>query len=75
MAKKDGPKPATDGARGGRAAKKGGRAGRPKPKTAEELDAEMNDYFKVEGPAANGDGATNGAAAANGTSMETDEVM
>ena len=59
-----GPKAATNGAdgtaKGARnTKKKSGRAGKPKPKTAEELDAEMQDYF--------GGGETNGAApAANG---------
>lgn len=60
-----GPKAATNGtegtAKGARnTKKKSGRAGKPKPKTAEELDAEMQDYF--------GSGETNGAAApaANG---------
>lgn len=42
--------------------KKSGRAGKPKPKTAEQLDAEMQDYF--------GGGEPNGAApAANGTAQ------
>lgn len=47
----------TNGAsKDGRAAKKkSGRAGKPKAKTAEELDAEMQDYF--------GGGETNGAPA------------
>jgi len=51
---------ATNGAgKDGRAAKKkSGRAGKPKAKTADELDAEMQDYF--------GGGETNGAPA-NGT--------
>lgn len=76
-AAKDKPKPATEtkaapgkAARGrGRAGRGGRNAGRPKPKTAEELDAEMQDYFT--GPA-EGDTAmeTNGGAVqpvANGT--------
>ena len=68
-AKKDGPKPAANGAaRGGRAEKKSGRAGKPKAKTADELDAEMADYFgggeAINTAATNGDGATNGAAPA-----------
>lgn len=71
--KKDGPKPATkDIAKTGRAKKKGPRAGRPKAKTAEELDAEMADYFGGDGTtvAVNGD-----AAAANGGDAMTDEVL
>lgn len=80
VAKKVGPKPATNGAAKPAKAdkKKAGRAGRPKAKTADELDAEMQDYFKVEAPAAatNGEAAAAPAAAAtNGGSMETDEVL
>lgn len=54
-----------DGTRGrGRGGRRGRNAGRAKPKTADELDAEMIDYFDTN--AANGtvqgtDGATNGA--------------
>ncbi|KAK5136632.1 hypothetical protein LTR08_002646 [Meristemomyces frigidus] len=77
VARKDGPKPAANGAtRGGRAEKKAGRAGKPKAKTADELDAEMADYFGggevTNGAVTNGDGAINGAAAAatNGGEME-----
>ena len=60
------PKPATNGTatRGGRTRGRGRRgrnAGRPKAKTADELDAEMVDYFDAN--AANG---TAGAEAANG---------
>ena len=77
-AKKDGPKPAANGAtRGGRAEKKSGRAGKPKAKTADELDAEMADYFgggeATNGAATNVEVATNGAApaaATNGGEME-----
>ena len=78
-AKKDGPKPAANGAatRGGRAEKKSGRAGKPKAKTADELDAEMADYFGggevANGATTSGDGAVNvaaPAAAANGGEME-----
>jgi THO complex subunit 4 len=67
----------TNGATGDKKAKKekSGRAGRPKAKTAEELDAEMQDYFGS-GEAATA--PTNGAqpAASNGadTGM-VDEVM
>lgn len=52
--------------------KRSGRAGRPKAKTAEELDAEMQDYFG--GDAAPTNGAAPPAAAANGDAM-VDEVM
>ena len=67
-----GPKPATaakatangagtrDNTRGrGRGGRRGRNAGRAKPKTADELDAEMTDYFDTN--AANGGVATNGA--------------
>lgn len=47
----------------GRGGKRGRNAGRPKAKTADELDAEMTDYF---GEPVNGNTATNGAVA-NGT--------
>ncbi|KAI9928098.1 hypothetical protein AWENTII_007791 [Aspergillus wentii] len=73
------PKPATasktDATAKGRArrARRGGAArnpGRPKPKTVEELDAEMIDYFSNDNPApAEGNAPVNGAAqppAANG---------
>lgn len=50
--------------------KKAARAGRPKKKTAEELDAEMQDYFGGgEAP------ATNGAPAANGGDTGMEEVV
>ncbi|QIW99830.1 hypothetical protein AMS68_005348 [Peltaster fructicola] len=53
---KDAPKAAApNGAKPARGGKKSGRAGRPKPKTSEELDAEMQDYFG---------GDSNGAVAA-----------
>ncbi|KAL4802176.1 hypothetical protein BDV18DRAFT_164349 [Aspergillus unguis] len=62
------PKPATNAkpdaaarGRGRRRGRAGGRAGRPKPKTAEELDAEMVDYFNT--PNENGAAADNNAAA------------
>ncbi|MCJ1375644.1 hypothetical protein MMC20_006881 [Loxospora ochrophaea] len=72
------PKPATatkiaDGSstRGGRGrgrARRGRNAGRPKPKTADELDAEMEDYFDPEAT----NGATNAAApTTNGTAQPT----
>ncbi|KAL4930968.1 uncharacterized protein BDV17DRAFT_257865 [Aspergillus undulatus] len=60
------PKPATNAkapTRGrGRKNRRGGGAGRPKPKTAEELDAEMVDYFNTP----NENGATGDANAAAG---------
>lgn len=53
--------------------KKTGRGGKPKKKTAEELDAEMVDYFGVgEGGAAAG---TTQAPVANGDTGMVDEVM
>ena len=62
----------TNGAAKGKdASKKSGRAGRPKKKTAEELDTEMDDYFG-EGTAANG---TAQPAAANGGDAMVDEVL
>jgi len=84
------PKPATNtapkavnnargrpGRRGGPAAR-GGRPGRPKPKTAEELDAEMADYWDGSAPAAAtgaADGAQYSNAAPGGDSMEDDQVL
>lgn len=67
----------TNGSAGDKKAKKekSGRAGRAKAKTAEELDAEMQDYFgSGEGAAA----STNGAQAATTNGGDTgmvDEVM
>ncbi len=69
------PKPATNGtatrgaktARGGRGGRRGRNAGRPKPKTADELDAEMTDYF--DGNAANGTAATTDASATGGAAQ------
>ena len=63
----------TRGGRGGRGARRGRNAGRPKAKTAEELDAEMTDYFVANGT----DGATtNGVApvANGGEDLGMDEV-
>ncbi|KIX04376.1 uncharacterized protein Z518_05244 [Rhinocladiella mackenziei CBS 650.93] len=58
-----------DGTKGRSAGKPGkpkrGRSSRPKPKTAEELDAEMTDYWGGNNPSAVG--ASNEAATANGT--------
>ena len=58
------------GARG--RVRRGRNAGRPKPKTADELDAEMTDYFTTT-PAGNNEAAptTNGAAPAAATSDDT----
>lgn len=76
-AEKAKPKPATaaprtaagkEGAKSGRARRGGkgeagaGRVGRPKPKTTEELDAEMADYFV--------NGAGSDAALANGGAVQ-----
>lgn len=63
---------------GGRGNRRGRNAGRPKAKTADELDAEMVDYFDAN--SANGTtdaaGITNGAAAptANGEEIGIDEI-
>ena len=66
---------------GGRGARRGRNAGRPKPKTADELDAEMVDYFDAN--AADGTAATtdatatvNGRAApaTNGEEIGMDEI-
>ena len=58
---------------------RGRNAGRPKPKTAAELDAEMTDYFDGNAPANNGAGeaaATNGAAPTTngGEDLGMDEI-
>lgn len=61
----------------GRGAKRGRNAGRPKAKTADELDAEMTDYFgePVNGTAATDGAATNGAApAANSGELGMDDI-
>lgn len=62
----------TSGGRGGKGGKRGGRAARPVKKTAEELDAEMADYF-VPGNAT-ADATTNGSAPAGDDAM-VDEVL
>ena len=54
--------------------KKPARSGRPKKKTAEELDAEMVDYFGAGGEGAAPNGTTQQAAAAGGDAM-VDEVL
>lgn len=61
------PKPAAaakTSRRGRRGARRGGRvSNRPKPKTTEELDAEMDDYFDTnENAPAEGSAAVNGQA-------------
>lgn len=65
---KEAPKAAatTNGPKPARGAKKSGRAGRPKAKTAEELDAEMQDYFG---------GETNGTAAPPAQTAAADANM
>lgn len=47
--------------------KNSGRAGKPKAKTADELDAEMTDYF--------GGGQTNGTATATADATAADAAM
>ena len=60
------PKPATEakaGRRNRRAARRGKATSRPKPKTHEELDAEMEDYYATEnGAPAEGNAPVNGQA-------------
>ncbi|KAK4695169.1 THO complex subunit 4, partial [Lecanoromycetidae sp. Uapishka_2] len=70
QSKPAGGKPVTNGAaaRGGektrgRAGRRGRNAGRPKPKTADELDVEMSDYFNAN--------AQNAAAVVNDTAAPT----
>lgn len=66
------------GAARGRGARRGRNANRPKPKTAEELDAEMVDYFDggAGNPAPAGESAANGttATANGGEEMGMDEI-
>lgn len=74
--KKEGPKPAANGEKKKEGAKKSGRAGRPKKKTAEELDAEMQDYFGGgEAPAATTNGAAQPAAVTTNGGDAMDEVL
>lgn len=67
-------------ARGGRGGRRGRNAGRPKPKTMDELDAEMVDYFDgnavPNGAAAPAEGvpAANGTAAAGGDELGMEEI-
>ncbi|KJY01958.1 RNA annealing protein [Zymoseptoria brevis] len=63
-------------AKGGRAGKKAGRVNKPK-KTAEELDAEMQDYFGGDsnGAATNGTAQPAATAATNGDTGMVDEVL
>jgi len=67
-------KPVTNGtsARGGRAGRRGGRGARPKRKTADELDAEMVDYFDA---TATTNGAVNGVTDGAAQPAATEEVM
>ena len=51
----------------GRGGRRGRNAGRSKPKTAEELDAEMMDYFDASGAPINGAAGIDAAATTNGT--------
>ena len=75
------PKPVNAAAGGAKAAGRGGRkgrAGRPKPKTVEELDAEMSEYFdpNAVAPAVNTNGAAAPTAApATGDATMEDEIM
>lgn len=72
--KAKGAAPATNGttATKGAKGKKAGRASRPKKKTADELDAEMQDYFG--GHSAPANGTAQPAAATNGAEP-VDQVM
>ena len=55
----------------GRGARRGRNAGRPKAKTADELDAEMDDYFDPNAGAANGQmEGVNGTTANGGDEMD-----
>ncbi|KAI5200246.1 hypothetical protein E4T42_06604 [Aureobasidium subglaciale] len=75
------PKPAATAGGATKAAGRGARkarAGRPKPKTVEELDAEMSEYFdpNAAAPAANNNGAPAPTAApAVGDATMEDEIM
>ncbi|KAI5239297.1 hypothetical protein E4T47_06905 [Aureobasidium subglaciale] len=75
------PKPAATAGGATKAAGRGARkarAGRPKPKTVEELDAEMSEYFdpNAAAPAANNNGAPAPTAApATGDATMEDEIM
>lgn len=62
------------GGRGGRGGRRGRNAGRPKPKTAEELDAEMTDYFVGNGTDAAATNGTAPAATNGGEDLGMDEV-
>lgn len=75
--KAKGAAPATNGpaaAKGGKG-KKPARANRPKKKTADELDAEMQDYFGNESAPTNGAAQPAAAAAATNGAEPVDEVM
>lgn len=86
-AKTSKPKPATNitsknasnprgrGRRGG-PMNRGGRPARPKPKTAEELDAEMADYWDGNAPSVvAADGAQYANTSAQVDNMDDDQVM
>lgn len=60
----------TSKSKGGRPGRKSGRAGKPKKKTAAELDAEMVDYFGNDANGTAQPAATNG-----GDTAVVDEVM
>lgn len=68
----------TRGGRGRGRARRGRNGGRGKPKTADELDAEMADYFDA-GANSNGNTGTNGAApqqaVANTDTGMDDDIM
>jgi len=63
--------PATTSTRGKKPGRRGGRSARPTPKTAAELDSEMQDYFQ------NGSAATESAAqpAATGDANMEDDIL
>ncbi|KAI9893408.1 MAG: hypothetical protein M1814_006705 [Vezdaea aestivalis] len=64
---------AKDGSRGRRRGGRGAAGARRKPKTAEELDVEMDDYFG--GPNETADGTTNGVAATASGDVGMEGVM
>jgi len=81
-AKANADRASTRGGRGRGRGRRGQNAGRGKPKTAEELDAEMVDYFGTDAgngtAAASTDATANGAAqpaAANGDTGMDDEIL
>jgi THO complex subunit 4 len=62
---------------GGRGGRKAGRAGRPKAKTVEELDAEMSEYFDPNAvvPAANNGVSAPAAGPVGGDATMEDEIL